>query len=57
MNQIIKVIEEKGIKQTCLAEKLAKIGYVLNRQQARLEVLHEIDTILNVDVRKLIICN
>tara|TARA_R110002049_G_scaffold117574_1_gene271124 strand:+ start:15 stop:218 length:204 start_codon:yes stop_codon:yes gene_type:complete len=59
MNRIKEVLEEKGIKQTWLAEKLGKSynmvnGYAQNRQQPRLEVLNEIATILDVDVRELI---
>tara|TARA_B100000674_G_scaffold422699_1_gene374968 strand:- start:7790 stop:7969 length:180 start_codon:yes stop_codon:yes gene_type:complete len=55
-------LEEKGIKQTWLAEKLDKSynmvnGYVQNRQQPRLEVINEIAEILDVDVRELIISN
>ena len=47
MNRIKEVLEEKGIKQTWLAEKLGKSynivnGYVQNRQQPRLETLNEI---------------
>jgi len=62
MNRIKAVLEEKGIKQTWLAEKLGKSynmvnGYVQNRQQPRLEILNEIADILNVDVRELIISN
>ena len=62
MNRIKEVLEEKGIKQTWLAEKLDKSynmvnGYVQNRQQPRLEVLNEIATILDVDVRELIVSN
>jgi transcriptional regulator with XRE-family HTH domain len=43
-----------------LAEKLGKSynmvnGYVQNRQQPRLEVLHEIANILNVDITKLLV--
>lgn len=62
MNRIKEVLEEKGIKQTWLAEKLGKSynmvnGYVRNRQQPRLEILNEIADILNVDVRELIISN
>lgn len=62
MNRIKEVLEEKGIKQTWLAEKLDKSynmvnGYVQNRQQPRLEVLNEIAEILDVDVRELIISN
>ena len=62
MNRIKQVLEEKGIKQTWLAEKLDKSynmvnGYVQNRQQPRLEVINEIAEILDVDVRELIISN
>jgi len=60
MNRIKEVLEEKGIKQTWLAEKLGKSynvvnGYVQNRQQPRLEVFYEIAEILNVEVKDLII--
>ena len=60
MNRIKEVLEEKGIKQTWLAEKLDKSynmvnGYVQNRQQPRLEVLNEIANILDVDVKDLIV--
>ena len=60
MNRIKEVIEEKGIKQVWLAEKLGKSynmvnGYVQNRQQPRLEVLHEIAKILDVDITALLI--
>ena len=62
MNRIKEVLEEKGIKQTWLAEKLAKSynmvnGYVQNRQQPRLEILNEIAIILDIDVRDLIVSN
>jgi len=60
MNRIKEVLEEKGIKQTWLAERLGKSynvvnGYVQNRQQPRLEVLYEIAEILNVVVKDLLI--
>lgn len=60
MNRIKEVLEEKGIKQTWLAEKLGKSynvvnGYVQNRQQPRLEVLYKIAEVLNVEVKDLII--
>jgi transcriptional regulator with XRE-family HTH domain len=56
MNRIKEVLEEKGIKQTWLAEKLGKSynmvnGYVQNRQQPRLEILNEIANILDVDIK------
>jgi transcriptional regulator with XRE-family HTH domain len=59
MNRIKDVLEEKGIKQTWLAEKLGKSynmvnGYVQNRQQPRLEVLYKIAEILNVDPKDLL---
>ena len=60
MNRIKEVLEEKGIKQTWLAEQLGKSynmvnGYVQNRQQPRLEVLYEIARILDVEVKDLLI--
>jgi putative transcriptional regulator len=59
MNRIKEILEEKGIKQKWLAEKLGKSynmvnGYVQNRQQPRLEVLTEISKILDVDIKYLI---
>lgn len=62
MNRIKEVLDEKGIKQTWLAEKLGKSynmvnGYVQNRQQPRVEVLYEIAEILGVSVKELLIDN
>ena len=62
MNRIKEVLKEKGIKQIWLADKLGKSynmvnGYVQNRQQPRLEVLNKIESILDIDVRKLIVSN
>ena len=59
MNRIKVVLEEKGIKQKWLAERLGKSynmvnSYIQNRQQPRLEVLFEIAKILNVEVKDLI---
>ena len=59
MNRIKEVLEEKGIKQIWLAEKLGKSfntvnSYVQNRQQPRLEVLGEIAKILDVNLKDLI---
>ena len=53
-------MEEKGIKQIWLAEKLGKSynmvnAYVQNRQQPRLEVLYDIARILDVNVKDLLI--
>jgi transcriptional regulator with XRE-family HTH domain len=62
MNRIKEVLEEKGIKQIWLAEKLGKSynmvnAYVQNRQQPRLEILMSIAEILDIDVKDLIISN
>ena len=59
MNRIKEVLEERGIKQTWLAERLGKSfcivnSYVRNRRQPSLEVLFEIAKILNVDPKVLI---
>jgi transcriptional regulator with XRE-family HTH domain len=59
MNRIKEVLEERGIKQTWLAEKLGKSfcmvnSYVCNRRQPSLEVLFEIVNIFNVDLKELI---
>lgn len=60
MNRIKAVLEQKGIKQKWLAKELGKSynmvnAYAQNRQQPRLEILNEIATILDVDVRELIV--
>ena len=60
MNRIKEVLNEKGIKQIWLADKLGKSynmvnGYVQNRQQPRLEVLNDIAEILDVDIKELIV--
>lgn len=62
MNRIKEVLEEKGIKQTWLSEKLNKSynmvnAYVQNRRQPSLELLNHIANILNVDVKDLIVSN
>ena len=59
---VAKVIDEKGIKQTWLAEKLGKSfnmvnGYVQNRHQPSLETLYKIAEILNVSVKDLLVDN
>ncbi len=59
MNRIKEVLEQKGIKQTWLAEQLGKSynmvnAYVQNRQQPRIEVLYDIAKILGVNVRDLL---
>ena len=62
MNRIKEVLDEKGIKQIWLAEKLSKSynmvnGYIQNRRQPSLELLNKIAVILDVDVKELIISN
>ena len=62
MNRIKEVLEERGIKQTWLAERLGKSfcivnSYVCNRRQPSLDVLFEIAKILNVDPKELIANN
>ena len=59
MNRIKEVLEERGIKQIWLAEKLGKSfcmvnSYVCNRRQPSLEVLFEIAKILQVEPKELI---
>ncbi|MBR8704193.1 hypothetical protein IX315_001873 [Porphyromonas levii] len=59
MNRIKEMLEEKGIKQTWLAEKLGKSfsivnAYVCNRRQPSLETLFQIAEILDVDSKDLI---
>jgi repressor LexA len=59
MNRIKEVLEEKGIKQTWLAEKLGKSynmvnAYAQNRRQPSLEDLFKIAIILKVEVKDLI---
>jgi len=59
VNRIKEILEEKGIKQTWLAEKLNKSynminAYSQNRRQPSLEDLFRISEILDVDVRLLI---
>ena len=61
-NRIKEVLEERGIKQTWLAERLGKSfcivnSYVCNRRQPSLDVLFEIANILNVEPKELIDSN
>jgi putative transcriptional regulator len=60
MNRIKEVLEEKGIKQTWLSEKLGKSypvinGYVQNRVQPKLEVLYQIAELLDVSPKDLLV--
>ncbi|WP_299180147.1 helix-turn-helix transcriptional regulator [uncultured Aquimarina sp.] len=59
MNRIKEVLEEKGIKQVWLAEKLSKSynmvnSYVQNRRQPSLEDLYKIAEILDVNAKDLL---
>ena len=59
MNRIKEVLEEKGIKQVWLADKLGKSfntvnGYVQNRNKPSLEVLYDIAKILSVNPKELL---
>jgi transcriptional regulator with XRE-family HTH domain len=60
MNRIKEVLQEKGIKQTWLAEKLGKSfnivnDYCNNRRQPSLEILYKIADLLNVKPAELLI--
>lgn len=62
MNRIKQVLEEKGIKQIWLAEQLGKSynmvnSYAQNRRQPSIEDLYKIATILDVDVKELLVSN
>ena len=60
MNRIKEVLEEKGIKQIWLAEKLGKSynmvnSYVQNRRQPSIEDLFKIASILDVEAKDLLV--
>ena len=62
MNRIKEVLEEKGIKQTWLAEKIGKSfsqtnAYVCNRRQPSIELLSEIASLLGVEAKDLLVDN
>ena len=62
MNRIKEVLQERGIKQTWLAEKLGKSfkivnSYAGNHVQPPLETLYRIADILQVSVKDLIVDN
>ena len=62
MNRIKEVLEEKGIKQTGLAEKIGKSfsqtnAYVCNRRQPSIELLYEIASLLGVEAKDLLVDN
>ncbi len=60
MNRIKEVLEEKGLTQTWLSEKLKKSfnmvnSYVQNRRQPSIEILYSIAEILDVDAKELLV--
>lgn len=62
MNRIKELLEEKGIKQTWLAEKIGKSfsqtnAYVCNRRQPSIELLYEIASLLGVEAKDLLVDN
>ncbi|UXP31360.1 helix-turn-helix domain-containing protein [Reichenbachiella agarivorans] len=62
MNRIKAVLEEKGIIQTGLAEKLGKSynmtnSHVQNRSQPSLEDFYKVAKILDVYVKDLLVSN
>lgn len=59
MNRIKEILNEKGIRQTWLAEKLGKSfkivnAYACNRKQPSVETLYEIARLLQVSVKDLL---
>ena len=59
MNRIKEILEDKGIKQIWLAEKLGKSytmvnSYVQNRRQPSIESLYDIAKILDVNAKELL---
>ncbi len=62
MNRIKEILDDKGIKQTWLANNLDKSynvvnGYVNNARQPSVEVLYRIAELLGVSVKDLLIEN
>ena len=61
-NRIKEIPEQKGIKQTWLAEKIGKSfsqtnAYVCNRRQPSIELLYEIASLLGVEAKDLLVDN
>ncbi len=59
MNRIKEVLEEKGLTQTWLSEKLGKSynmvnSYAQNRRQPSIEILFDIAKLLKVSPRELL---
>lgn len=62
MNRIKEVLQEKGLTQVWLAEKLGKSfkmvnAYACNRKQPQVDALYKIAEILQVSVKDLLIDN
>ena len=62
MNRIKEVLNEKGIKQVWLSEKLGKSynmvnGYVTNKRQPSIDQLYKIAGLLNVEAKELLVDN
>lgn len=62
MNRIKEVLNEKGIKQVWLAEKLGKSynmvnGYVTNKRQPSVELLYRIAELLDIQAKELLVDN
>ncbi len=62
MNRIKEVLQEKGIKQTWLAEKLGKSFNIVNdccnnRRQPSLDLINKISEILEVENKELLKSN
>jgi len=62
MNRIREVLDQKGIKQKWLSDRLGKSynmvnSYVTNKRQPSVEVLYQIADILDVSVKDLLIDN
>lgn len=62
MNRIKEVLEDKGVKQTWLADRLGKSfnmvnAYVQNRRQPSIEVLYQIAELLQVEAKDLLVTN
>lgn len=62
MNRIREVLDQKGIKQKWLSDRLGKSynmvnSYVTNKRQPSVEVLYQIAEILDVSVKDLLIDN
>lgn len=62
MNRIKAILEEKGIKQTWLAEKIGKSfsltnAYVCNRREPSIELLYKTASPLGVEAKNLLVDN